>query len=158
MAGMAAITVRIAEVADADTVGRLLREFNDEFEAAGPTAADLARRFRALLPRDEVVVVLAEDGDEAVAFAFLTLRPTPYYDGSFAQLEELYVAPALRDQGIGTRIIKQAIETVRARGAAEMHINVDEVDEDTRRFYEHHGFVNIEPGQDFRMLCYVREL
>ena len=36
-----------------------------------------------------------------------------------------------------------------------MHINVDEVDVDTRRFYERHGFRNIEPGVDYRMLCYI---
>jgi hypothetical protein len=36
-----------------------------------------------------------------------------------------------------------------------MHINVDEVDTDTRRFYERHGFVNIEEGADYRMLCYI---
>ena len=36
-----------------------------------------------------------------------------------------------------------------------MHINVDEVDTDTRRFYERHGFVNIQAGEDYRMLCYI---
>ena len=36
-----------------------------------------------------------------------------------------------------------------------MHIGVDEVDTDTRRFYERHGFVNIEEGVDYRMLYYV---
>lgn len=36
-----------------------------------------------------------------------------------------------------------------------MHINVDEVDHDTRRFYERHGFRNIEDGVDYRMLCYI---
>jgi GNAT superfamily N-acetyltransferase len=70
----------------------------------------------------------------------------------------LYVVPALRDQGIGTQILKMALETVRTNGAAEMHINVDEIDEDTRRFYERHGFSNIEAGKDYRMLCYVQEL
>jgi hypothetical protein len=29
---------------------------------------------------------------------------------------------------------------------------------DARRFYERHGFVNIELGTDYRMLCYLREL
>ena len=39
-----------------------------------------------------------------------------------------------------------------------MHIGVDEVDTDTRRFYECHGFVNILPGTDYRMLFYEIEL
>jgi len=155
---MGDVTVRLAEVADADTVGGLLRDFNEEFDTGGPTAAEFAGRFTTLLARDDVAVVLADDSGRAVGFALLTLRPTPYYDGSFAQLEELYVVPALRDRGIGTLILKMAIETVRARGAGEMHINVDEIDEDTRRFYERHGFSNIEAGSDYRMLCYVQQL
>ncbi|MEZ5088969.1 MAG: hypothetical protein R2719_04130 [Micropruina sp.] len=47
---------------------------------------------------------------------------------------------------------------VRRRGGGEMHINVDEIDVDARRFYERHGFVNIEPGTDYRMLCYIAHL
>lgn len=150
--------MRRAGVVDAEAVGRLLRDFNDEFETAGPTAAEFTARFNTLLARDDVVLVLADDGGRSVGFALLTLRPTPYYDGSLAQLEELYVAPALRDRGIGSRILRMAMETVRAKGAGEMHINVDEIDEDTRRFYERHGFTNIEAGSDYRMLCYVQEL
>jgi GNAT superfamily N-acetyltransferase len=155
---MGDVTVRLARVVDADTVGRLLRGFNEEFGAGGPTAAEFTVRFDALLARDDVVVVLAEEAGRAVGFALLTLRPTPYYDGPLAQLEELYVVPARRDHGIGSRILSMATETVRATGGGEMHINVDEVDEDTRRFYERHGFTNLEAGNDYRMLCYVREL
>jgi GNAT superfamily N-acetyltransferase len=152
------VTVRLADVADAETVGRLLRDFNDEFDTEGPTAAEFAVRFTRLLARDDVVVVLSEDGGRATGFALLTLRPTPYYDGSFAQLEELYVVPARRGQGIGNAVLQTAISTVRAKGAGEMHINVDEIDEDARRFYERHGFSNIEAGTNYRMLCYIREL
>ena len=39
-----------------------------------------------------------------------------------------------------------------------MHINVDEIDEDARRFYERHGFRNVETGKDYRMLCHVQQL
>ena len=37
---------------------------------------------------------------------------------------------------------------------AELAITV-EVDADARRFYERHGFVTVEAGTDWRMLCYV---
>lgn len=151
-------TVRLATAADAAVVGRLLFDFNTEFEAPTPSADDFAGRFADLLRRDDVLVVLAEGDGIATGFGYLTLRPTPYGDGPLAQLEELYVVPELRDGGIGTAILTRAVDEVLARGAIEVHINVDEIDVDTRRFYERHGFTNIEPGADYRMLCYLREL
>jgi len=149
------VAVTLAAPADAGAVGALLFDFNTEFESPTPSAAELTARFEHLLARDDVLVVLARP---AVAFAYLTLRPTPYGDGPLAQLEELYVRPGLRDRGIGSRVLARAVQEVLARGALEMHINVDEVDVDTRRFYERHGFTNIQPGEDYRMLCYLREL
>ncbi len=139
-------------------MGRLLREFNDEFETPGPTAAEFAARFTDLLAREDVVVLLTGDRSDPTGFAFLTLRPTPYYDGPLAQLEELYVRPDLRDQGLGTALVEAAVELVRAREGGEIHINVDEIDVDTRRFYERHGFTNVQPGEDYQMLFYLREL
>ena len=150
------VQVRAAGPDDARQVGRLLFDFNTEFATPTPSAVEFAERFARLLHRPDVLVLLTGT-DRPTGFAFLTLRPTPYYDGPLAQLEELYVVPQLRDQGIGTALLTEAVARVRERGAQEMHINVDEVDTDTRRFYERHGFVNIEPGADYRMLCYVRE-
>ena len=57
--------------------------------------------------------------------------------------------------GIGTQVLALCRWIARDLGSPEMHINVDEVDVDTRRFYERHGFVNIEDGVDYRMLCYI---
>ena len=154
---MSQIQLRRATTSDADRVAELLFDFNTEFQSPTPATNEFAARFRRLLAMPEVVVLLA-GGDEPVGFALLTLRPTPYFDGPLAQLEELYVRPRLRNQGLGTALLEAAIRLVRERDAGEMHINVDEIDIDTRRFYERHGFVNIEPGGEHRMLCYLREL
>lgn len=152
--------VRLAAPVDAAVVGRLLFDFNTEFSTPTPSAVDFERRFAVLLARPDVLVVLASDPDTGLAtgFGYLTLRPTPYSDGPLAQLEELYVVPNLRDRGIGTALLTRAVAEVQRRRGIEVHINVDEVDSDTRRFYERHGFTNIEPGADYRMLCYIREL
>ena len=148
----AAPVVRRATSADAATLGRLLWDFNTEFDSPTDPADVLAGRFARLLGRDDVLALLAGEDD---GFAFLTLRPAIWYDGPVAQLEELYVVPALRDHGIGTALLGEARRLVREQGAPEVHINVDEVDTDTRRFYERHGFVNVEEGTDYRMLCYI---
>jgi GNAT superfamily N-acetyltransferase len=148
--------VRRATVADADVLGRLLWDFNTEFDTETDDADVLAARFARLLPLDGVLAVLAEDAPgQSVGFALVTLRPAIWFDGPVSQLEELYVVPSLRAGGIGTQILDACRSLVRELGSPEMHINVDEVDVDTRRFYERHGFLNIEDGVDYRMLCYI---
>lgn len=147
--------VRRATPADAATLGRLLWDFNTEFDSPTDPAEVLAARFGRLLAGEDVIALLAGETD---GFALVTLRPAIWFDGPVAQLEELYVVPTLRDRGIGTALLAAAGRRAREQGAPEMHINVDEVDTDTRRFYERHGFVNVEPGKDYRMLCYIQEL
>lgn len=152
MTDPAAFAVRRATPADAGTLGRLLWDFNIEFESPTDPADVLSARFSRLLERDDVIALIAGEAD---GFALITMRPAIWFDGPVSQLEELYVEPALRDGGIGTAILTEARRLVREHGSPEMHINVDEVDTDTRRFYERHGFVNIEEGVDYRMLCYI---
>lgn len=147
--------VRRATPADAEVLGRMLWDFNTEFDTETDDAAVLARRFTTLLAREDAFAVLAVDGEEPVGFAFLTLRPAIWFDGPVSQLEELYVVPDLRDRGIGTLVLDLCKQVARDLGSPEMHINVDEVDVDTRRFYERHGYVHIEEGVDYRMLCYI---
>ena len=153
------VAVRRATPQDAGVVGSLLWDFNTEFETATPSAEEFAGRFAHLLGRDDQRVLLAEDAaGEAVGFGYLTFRDTAYFDGPIGQLEELYVRPHLRDRGIGTALLQGFLAACRERHAGEMHINVDEVDTDTRRFYERHGLRNVLPGTDYRMLFYEIEL
>ena len=148
-------TVRRATPEDAPVLGRLLWDFNAEFETETDDADVLAGRFARILALPEIVAVLAEADGEAVGFALVSLRPAIWFDGPVSQLEELYVVPALRPGGIGTQVLALCRRLARDLGSPEMHIGVDEVDVDTRRFYERHGFVNIEEGVDYRMLYYV---
>ncbi|SEB92572.1 Ribosomal protein S18 acetylase RimI [Nocardioides exalbidus] len=147
--------VRRAGAGDAAVLARLLWDFNTEFETEVDDVDVLEARFARILELPAVLAVLAEDGPDPVGFALVTLRPAIWFDGPVSQLDELYVVPALRDRGIGTRVLDLCTALAREQGSPEMHINVDEVDVDTRRFYERHGWVNVEDGTDYRMLCYV---
>lgn len=142
----------------ADVVGRLLDDFNTEFGSPTPGADAFAARFARLLERDDVLVLLSGDPADPTGFAYLTLRPSPYYDGPLMQLEELYVVPGQRDHGIGTALVRDILRRARGLGCGEVHVAVDEVDADARRFYERHGFSNLEAGEDYRMLLYLLEL
>ncbi|PTM85449.1 polyketide cyclase/dehydrase/lipid transport protein [Dietzia psychralcaliphila] len=155
--------VRVATPADATSLGGLLHDFNTEFDCPTPSAAEAAGRFERLLRREDVLAVVAgiTDGRAPgadVGFAFLTLRPTPYWDGPLAQLEDLYIRPDLRAAGIGTAVLHRSVSEVRKRGCDEILINVDSDDVDARRFYERHGFSDRDPDTGSGMRCYLRRL
>ncbi len=73
-------------------------------------------------------------------------------------LDELYVVPGRRGQGLGSALLAAAEAVTRQRGGQLVEINVDGNDTDARRFYERHGYANSEPGEDQPLLYYYREL
>jgi ribosomal protein S18 acetylase RimI-like enzyme len=152
------VVVIRAERAHARLLATLLVEFNAEFETPTPPVDVLERRFGTMLDRDDVFALIAGGADPPTGFALVTLRPTPYADGPLAVLDELYVVPRRRGRGLGTELVQAMFAELRHRGCAEVHINVDEQDTDARRFYDRHGFTNLQAGTDERMLCYVQEL
>ena len=149
-------TPRLATPGDADEVARLLNDFNTEFDTPSPGAEVLAPRLRAMLARDDTFAILA--GAPAVGIALVTLRPNVWYAGPVALLDELYVVPQLRSQGIGTAIVEHLLRLARERRIDLVEINVDEGDVDAQRFYERHGFSSIEPTTGERAFYFHQEL
>lgn len=148
---------RLATVDEAGEVARLLHDFNSEFDAPTPGRDVLTDRLRVLLDGDQTIAVLA--GIPAVAVALVTLRPNVWYAGPVALLDELYVVPELRGQGIGSTVIEHVITTARGMQVELLEVNVDESDVDARRFYEHHRFSAFDPpGSTERSYYYSREL
>ena len=147
---------RLATAADAAELARLLHDFNTEFDIPTPGVEWLTARLRELLAGDDTIAILA--GDPAVALALVTLRPNVWYAGRVALFDEMYVAPELRGQGIGSAVIELMLASVRERGAELVEINVDEGDVDAQRFYERHGFSPTEPDTGERAFYFFQEL
>ena len=139
-------------------LARLQADFNREFDSPCPPVAMVARRLEAMLAGDQCFAIVAGNGRGLVGHALVTLRPTIYFDGPLAVLDELYVQPALRGRSVGSALVNCLLQELALRGSLELHINVDEDDTATRRFYERHGFANNFPGSDWRMLLYYQEL
>ena len=147
---------RLATLADAHEVARLLHDFNTEYAVASPGVEVLAGRLEELLPGDATLAILA--GTPALAVALVTIRRNVWYPGPVALLDELYVVPDRRGEGIGSAVIAQMLKICRDRGVDLVEINVDEGDVDAQRFYERHGFAATEADGDERALYFHQEL
>jgi ribosomal protein S18 acetylase RimI-like enzyme len=132
--------VRRATAADAEDVGRLLHDFNTEFDEPSPGPAKLAERLRELLPDGELAVLIAGAGPNGVAV--LRFRPSLWTDALECYLAELYVQPGHRGQGLGRALMEAAIELARETGADYMDLGTSEDDAAARSLYESLGFSN----------------
>ena len=134
--------VRRGEPADADAIGRLLHDFNTEFDEVTPGPEKLAVRIRELLEEGRTTVLLAGEGPDGVAV--LRLRPSIWTEGLECYLAELYVAPSQRGQGLGRALMEAALATARAEGADYIELGTGEHDTAARALYESLGFSNRE--------------
>jgi GNAT superfamily N-acetyltransferase len=148
--------VHLAASADAATVAGLLDAFNREFDSPTPGVEVLTARLRRLLSGDAMFAMLVDE--PAVAVGLVSLRPSAWYDGAAALLDELYVAPERRSAGIGSALLMSVEDEVRRRGGELLEINVDGQDVDARRFYLRHGYTDTDPGQSEPCLYLHKEL
>jgi len=149
--------VRLATVADADLVGRLLHDFSREFDEPTPGAARLAERVRQLLADGEITVLVV--GSEPGGVAILHFRPSLSTAASECYVSELYVVPARRRRGLGRGLLDAAVELARDRGADQMDLATSEDNLAARSLYESAGFSNREGTADSPvMYFYEREL
>ena len=93
--------VRRGEPADAEAIGRLLHDFNSEYEDFTPGPDKIAARVRELLAGDDTVVLLAGDGPDGIAV--LRFRPSIWTAKLECYLAELYVVPGPPRAGAGPR-------------------------------------------------------
>ena len=140
------LSVRRAADADADAIGRLLHDFNTEFQEITPGPAALADRVRELLAAEDFVVLLG--GREPRGLAVLRFRPSIWTEGLECYLAELYVQPAHRRRGVGLALMTAALDAARAGGADHIEVATSEDDVGARALYERFGFVTRERGTD----------
>ncbi|MFI5495900.1 GNAT family N-acetyltransferase [Actinoplanes sp. NPDC051859] len=149
-------SVRPMPAAETTVVADMLDAFNREFDTPTPGPEVIAQRLPELIAGGRLAVLLT--GEPAAGVAVISFRPNLWYDGPVALLDELYVRPELRGRRYGHALLEAACQLSLDRGADVLEINVDGEDVDARRFYEAHGFTNLEPGATEPMYFYYREL
>ena len=143
----AAAGVRVAGACDAPAIGRLLHDFNSEYDDPTPGPDALTER----------IGELAGEGPDGLAV--LRFRPGIFTRALESYLAELYVVPARRGEGLGRALMLAAMDHARERGADYMDLGTSEDDVAARALYESLGFSNREGKPDGPVnYFYEREL
>lgn len=150
-------SVRRASAGDAADIGRLFTDFNDEFGEPTPPVEIAAERASKHIENGHSLFLLIGDGPDG--FGQLRFQESLYADGLECHLQELYVVPGRRGNGLGRALLEAALEAARAEGATYINLGTSEDDTAARALYESAGFTNREGRPDGPvMYVYERDL
>lgn len=125
-AKLAAVTIRPAEERDLDDVAAIERSvFNDPWSR---------RSFVDLVGERQVVFLVAVDGHTIAGYAIVLLA------GSESELANLAVARLVQKQGLGKRLLSDALSAARERGSKEVFLEVRESNSAAIALYSSAGF------------------
>ena len=138
--------------------GRLLHDFNTEYEDVTPGAEVLAHRLADLVAQGLTDVLLVDGEAGAAGVAVLRYRPSLWTASDECYLAELYVVPGARGSGFGRALLRACVDRAVARGCDVMDLSTSEDDVAARQLYESEGFHATEGVGGPVAFHYEREL
>jgi len=84
---------------------------------------------------------VAHEGNEVVGMVSLLFTISTAEGGPVCWLEDMVVRPDRRGDGLGSRLLRHAIDYARIHRFSRITLLTDKVNDGAIRFYERHGFV-----------------
>ena len=140
--------VEVAQV-DATDLAESLVLLEEAVRDGDPIPKDLADRLRKAIEAGDVEVLAARAEDQILGVVLLVYRLSVSAGGLFASVEDLYVRPVARRQGIGRALLKAVDELCAERGISYVEVQVEE--EVAEQFYAALGY---EPEMGVRVLSH----
>lgn len=147
-----ALTLRYASIDDLEPLAVLFDGYR-QFYGQSPDLA-LARDFLAgRFRHHESVVLVAEAGDGSL-LGFTQLYPS--FSSVRAKriyvLNDLFVSPAARQQGVARALLEKAAAVGRSLGAVKLNLSTARTNEKAQRLYEALGWKRDELFLDYSLL------
>lgn len=128
--------IRWASVADEAEWRRLWAGFLDYYEMnLAPEVTDFTWQ-RLMDPISPMKARMAFTGERALGFAIHQHHPSTWVMGDDCYLEDLFVDPAARGQGIGRALIEDLATLARAQGWKRLYWNTEITNAAARRLYD----------------------
>jgi GNAT superfamily N-acetyltransferase len=134
------LAIAPAQAADREALLRLLAAQFQELEIPLP-AERLAQAVDGVLEDpSRGTFLLGRAGGRAAGLAYLSYQWTLEHGGRVAWLEELFVEPELRSQGLGAQLLEAACAHARSQACAAVDLEVEEAHPRAANLYSRAGF------------------
>ena len=142
--------IRKATEADAKVSVRLIKALLDELNGE-PVKWDTDKAeslCRKMIAQEDYVVFYSVNGqDEIVGLITIAESESLYAGGKIGIIQELYIVPQMRSQGLGRALIQKAVEYARNRKWNRLEVGAPAYPQwsRTKTFYIREGFKEIGP-------------
>ena len=131
------ITIRRATLKDAEAVYELICEL-ENVEYSKQALTDL---FHLNLVETHIGYFVAEVNDHVLGFASAYLNRLLHHCGTVAEIQELIVAPMVRNHQIGQQLLDHVFKWSKQHGASQVEVTCNNLRIDAQRFYQSSGFL-----------------
>jgi GNAT superfamily N-acetyltransferase len=135
------------EVTPASDLAEPLSLLAASFRDGEPVPEAFAEKLRRSVQTGDIDVLAARSEGRILGVAVLAYRPNIPAGALFASIEDLYVWPEARRQGVGTALLEAADERCKVHKVSYVEVQVE--DEAARSFYTSLGY---EPEGGVRVL------
>jgi ribosomal protein S18 acetylase RimI-like enzyme len=135
------VEVRDARPEEAEELLPLMRAYCDFYEATPPDQGLLGMARTLIADPEQGAMFIARDGEDAVGFATLDWKWSSLKAAKLGYLEDLYVIPDARGNGIADALIEACAERCRERGAPAMQWQTAPDNQRAQAVYERTGAV-----------------
>ena len=152
MSELSAADVRFATAADVPAILGLIRELAEYERLLDQVVADEASLHRALFGETpQVAALVASVAGEAVGFALFFHNFSTFLGKPGMYLEDLFVRPAYRGQGLGKALLQRVAQIAVERDCGRMEWSVLNWNEPSIRFYESLGAKPMSDWTTYRL-------
>lgn len=139
MRQLRAVSLKIAQEADLDTLLELMKEYY-EYDQLAFDEAQARAGLKQMLPEPSLGRIwLIYERDQIIGYLVLTLDFSLEY-GRGAFIDEFYLRAGHRGRGIGTQAIHFAQVAARELGVQVLYLEVERKNMKALAFYKKHGF------------------
>lgn len=143
--------IRAATEADAELLFSLILELASYEKLADEVRGDPEVLRRSLFEQRAAEALLVEDGEEAIGYAIFFTTFSTFECRSGIWLEDVYVRPDRRRDGIGRLVIEHLAALALERGHVRLDWCALDWNEPALRFYEKLGAKSLQDWRMFRL-------
>jgi ribosomal protein S18 acetylase RimI-like enzyme len=130
------IQIRTASRADAAVIACLIHELAQLDGEAPELGEDFVVTYLEL---PGTYVLIAETGGRASGLLSCSIRPNLLHAGPICLIDELIVSESFRGQGIGSKLLDEAIRQAEAAGCVEISVSTLPDNQPAINLYRRHG-------------------